>query len=285
MATDVTPDPVDPAEYVPVNRRNWESRVAIHERGYDLHRYVDDPAFLSPVVAFDVPRLGDIAGLDAVHLQCHIGTDTLSLARLGASVTGLDFSPSALDVARRLAADCGQDVTFVEAEVHDAVEVLGAERFDLVFTGIGALCWLPDVAHWAQVVSGLLRPGGRLFIREGHPVLWSLCDPRPDELLVIEYPYFQIERGTTFAETSTYIDHDGDLASPLIIQWNHGLGEIVTAVLGAGLELVSLEEHPSVPWNPLGDAMVEVADGEFQLREAPERLAATYTLQAVKRVP
>jgi len=285
MATDVTPDPVDPAEYVPVNRRNWESRVAIHERGYDLHRYVDDPAFLSPVVAFDVPRLGDIAGLDAVHLQCHIGTDTLSLARLGASVTGLDFSPSALDVARRLAADCGQDVTFVEAEVHDAVEVLGAERFDLVFTGIGALCWLPDVAHWAQVLSGLLRPGGRLFIREGHPVLWSLCDPRPDELLVIEYPYFQIERGTTFAETSTYIDHDGDLASPLTIQWNHGLGEIVTAVLGAGLELVSLEEHPSVPWNPLGDAMVEVADGEFQLREAPERLAATYTLQAVKRVP
>jgi SAM-dependent methyltransferase len=275
-------EPVDPADYVPVNRRNWESRVPLHEQGYGLERYAD-PTYLSHVVAFDVPRLGDIAGLDAVHLQCHIGTDTLSLARLGARMTGLDFSPSALTVARRLATNCGQDITFVEAEVHDAVDVLGAEQFDLVFTGIGALCWLPDVGRWAKVVSGLLRPGGRLFIREGHPMLWSLCDPRPDEQLVVEFPYFQIEQGTTFAEPFTYVEHEGELASPVTIQWNHGLAEIITAVMEAGLELVAIEEHRSVPWNACGDAMVELPNGEFELKDSPERLAATYTLQAVKR--
>ena len=132
-----------------------------------------------------------MAGLDAVHLQCHIGTDTLSLARLGASMCGLDFSAPALDVARRLAADCGERIEYTRAEVYDAVDALGAERFDLVYTGIGALCWLPDVGRWAATVAGLLRRGGRLFLREGHPMLWTLRDPRPDGLLVIEYPYFE----------------------------------------------------------------------------------------------
>jgi SAM-dependent methyltransferase len=283
MTGPYVPDPIDPADYVVVNRSNWESRVPLHEQGYRLDRYVDDPTFISPVVAFDIPRLGDITGLDTVHLQCHIGTDTLSLARLGARVTGLDFSPSALAVARRLAADAKWDITYVEAEVHDAVAVLGPERFDLVFTGIGALCWLPDVARWAEVASGLLRPGGRLFIREGHPLLWAMGDPRPDQLVALEYPYFQIESGTTFHGTVSYVDHDGELTSPLTIQWNHGLGEIVTAVIAAGLEVVSLEEHQTAPWNALGGAMVELPNGEFQLRDRPERLAATYTLQAVKR--
>ncbi len=282
VLSDPTPT-VDPADYAAVNLRNWESRVAIHEQGYDLDRYRADPSFLSPVVTFDLPRLGDIAGLDVVHLQCHIGTDTLSLARLGARATGLDFSPSALAVARDLAAAVDIHIAYVEAEVHDAVAVLGPERFDLVFTGIGALCWLPDVGRWADVVSGLLRPGGRLFIREAHPMLLALCDPRPDQLQVVEYPYFQLAHGTTFVETSTYVDHVGELASPLTIQWNHGLGEVITALLDAGLDLVALEEHRSVPWNAAGDAMVELPTGEFELRERPERLAASYTLQAVKR--
>lgn len=217
-----------------------------------------------------------------MHLQCHIGTDTLSLARLGARVTGLDFSPSALAVARALAADCGADVAYVEADAYDAVDVLGRERFDLVFTGIGALCWLPSVERWAKVVASLLRPGGRLFIREGHPMLWSLADPRPDGLLVVEFPYFETADGTAFREESTYVEHDAPLAAPDTIQFNHGIGEVVTAVLGAGMRLDALEEHRSVPWNPLGEAMVPVGLDEYELRDAPERLAATYTLRATK---
>ena len=269
-------------DYIEVNRRNWESRVPIHEQGYGLDAYRRDPNHLSEVVQFDLPRLGDVAGLDAIHLQCHIGTDTVSLSRLGARMTGLDFSPSALGVARQLATDCAQAIEFVQSDVYAAVDVLGRERFDLVYTGIGALCWLPDVRRWAGVLSALLRPGGRLFIREGHPMLWSLSDPRDDELLVVEFPYFETADGIAFSETITYVEHEGELASPDTIQWNHGLAEILTAVAGAGLRLVAIEEHCSVPWNPSGSAMEALANGEFQLRERPERLAASYTLQAVK---
>lgn len=269
-------------DYVEINRANWDSRVPFHEQGYRLERFRDDPAHLSGVVRFDRPLLGDVAGLDAVHLQCHIGTDTLSLARLGARMTGLDFSVPAIDVARRLAVDCGTEITYVAGEVYDAVEVLGRERFDLVYTGIGALCWLPDVCRWAQVVADLLRPGGRLFIREGHPMVWSLCDPRPDGLLVVEYPYFEVEGGTPFSEASSYVDHDGELASPDIVSFNHGLAEVVNALWAAGMQLTLFEEHRSVPWNVAGEAMVEDETGEWTLRDQPERLAATYTIGAVK---
>jgi SAM-dependent methyltransferase len=269
-------------EYLQINRRNWDSRVAIHEQGYGLERFRADPDHLSDVVRFDLPRLGDVRQLDGVHLQCHIGTDTLSLTRLGARMTGLDFSGPALAVARRLARDCGADIEFVEAEVYAAVDVLGPARFDLVFTGIGALCWLPDVRRWAGVVADLLRPGGRLFLREGHPMLWALCDPRPDELLVVEFPYFETPSGTRFMETTTYVDHEGELASPETISWNHGLGEILTALMDVGLRLDAFEEHTSIPWNAFGTAMVELANGEFALRDHPERLAASYTLRATK---
>jgi SAM-dependent methyltransferase len=270
-------------DYRSINLANWNSRVPFHEQGYDLDRFHADPSFLSGVVRFDLPRLGSIDGLRGVHLQCHIGTDTLSLARLGAQMTGLDFSAPALDVARRLAADCCQAIDFVESDVYAAAEVLGPGEFDFVYTGIGALCWLPDVRRWAEVVAGLLRSGGRLFIREGHPVIWSLCDPRPDGLLVIEFPYFEVDGGTHFSETSTYVEHDGELAAPDIVHFNHGLAEILNAVIDAGLSVTMFEEHQSVPWNVAGDAMVEDELGEWTLREHPERLPATYTLQAVKR--
>lgn len=286
MVNAMTTDPASEAPreqvHLPINLANWESRVPLHEEGYGLDRYRDDPMALSDVVAFDRSRLGDISGLDVVHLQCHIGTDTLSLHRLGARVTGLDFSPSALGVAARLASECDADIDWVQAELYDAVDVLGQERFDVVYTGIGALCWLPDIQGWARVVAGLLRPGGRLFIREGHPMLWSLCDPREDGLLVVEFPYFTVPAGTTFSDEVSYVDHGDPIASPESVSFNHGLGQILTAVTAAGLRFDSLTEHQSVPWNPLGDAMVGIDCGEYQLRENPERLAASYTLQATK---
>ena len=275
----------DANAYLAVNARNWASRVPLHEVGYHLERFRDDPDHLSGVVRFDRPRLGDIAGLDVVHLQCHIGTDTLSLARLGGRLTGLDFSAPALAVARRLADDDDVAIDYVESEVYAAVEALGPGRFDLVYTGIGALNWLPDVRRWAQVVHDLLRPGGRLFIREGHPMLWALADPRPDELLVVDFPYFEQAGGTRFVEPTTYVEHEGELASPETIEWNHGLAETVTAVMDAGLTLTHLEEHRSVPYNPLGTAMVEAGGGEYVLHDRPERLAATYTLQARRGDP
>jgi SAM-dependent methyltransferase len=269
-------------DYAAINLAHWNSRVVHHVNGYGLEQFRDDPNHLSHVVRFDIPRLGSIEGLDVVHLQCHIGTDTLSLARLGPrSVTGVDFSRPALDAASSLAIECGATISYVESDVYSAVETLGLENFDLVYTGIGALCWLPDIARWASTVAMLLRPGGRLFIREGHPMLWSLADPRPDGFLVVQYPYFETE-GVKFSESFSYVDHEEPLTSPDLVHFNHGLGEVVMALMNAGMRLLSLEEHDTVPWNPFGDDMEEVGDGEYRLRDEPRRLACTYTLQAEK---
>ncbi len=271
--------------YYEFNRASWDERAPAHAASpdYAFERFVEDPAFLSEVVRFDLPRLGDINGLRGVHLQCHIGTDTLSLARLGAQMTGLDLSPTSLAHARELSRRAGPHVEFVEAELYDAVSVLGAGAFDLVFTGIGALCWLPSVSRWAQIVADLLVPGGRLFIREGHPVLWSLSYERPDRLLVLEYPYFELEQPQVWDDPGTYVETDVVFEQNTTHEWNHGLGEIVTAVLDAGMDLTMLVEHRSVPWEPLPGQMVKDEHGEWHLADHPERAPLTYTLQAVKR--
>jgi SAM-dependent methyltransferase len=272
-------------EYAELNRASWDERAPAHAASpdYAVDRFTSDPAYLSEVVRFDLPLLGDVNGLRGVHLQCHIGTDTVSLARLGAAMTGLDFSPASIEQARRIAGLAGADVRFVQAEVYDALTVLEPRSFDLVYTGIGALGWLPDIARWAAVVAGLLRPGGRLFIREGHPMLWALDDSRPDGLLVVEYPYFEREEPMVFDEGGTYVETDAVFTHNRTHEWNHGLGEIMTALMTAGMDLTGFAEHDSVPWEALPGQMERLADGEWRLADRPWRLAHTYTLQAVRR--
>lgn len=271
-------------DYRVVNRASWDERADAHAASadYGVERFVADPMHLSDVVRFDLPRLGDLAGLRAVHLQCHIGTDTLSLARLGARMTGLDFSAPALEQARRLAARTAAEVAYVEGDVYDAADLLGHGAYDLVFTGIGALCWLPDIRRWAAVVADLLQPGGRLFLREGHPMLWALDDERDDGLLVVDYPYFEHAEPLVFDDDGTYVATDTTFTQTRTMEWNHGLGEIVTAVLDAGLSIAALEEHDSVPWDALPGRMVKDDAGEYRLADRPSRLPCSYTLQAVR---
>ncbi len=198
-------------------------------------------------------------------------------------MTGLDFSPASLAEARRLAEAAGGPVDFVESDVYAAVEALGAGEFDLVFTGVGALCWLPDVRRWATVVADLLRPGGRLFLREGHPMLWAMEDHHDDGTLEAVYPYFETADAMVFDEPGTYVETTATLAHTQSHTWNHGIGEIVTAVLDAGLQLTAFEEHDSVPWNAFDEGAMEcIGGGEWRLVDRPERLAHSYTLQAVK---
>jgi SAM-dependent methyltransferase len=271
--------------YLEVNRASWDERAPAHAASddYGLQRFIDDPHFLSDVVRFDLPRLGDIRGLRGAHLQCHIGTDTISLARLGARMTGLDLSSASVEHARMLSQKAGPHVEFVEADVYRAVAVLGMHAFDLVFTGIGALCWLPSVGRWANIVADLLAPGGRLFMREGHPMLWTLEDERPDGLLVAEYPYFEREEPMIFDEPGTYVKTEVTFTHNLTHEWNHGLGEIVTALLESGMELTMLAEHDSVPWEALPGRMTQIELGEWRLTDRPWRLPHSYTLQAIKR--
>jgi len=266
-----------------LNRANWDERAPAHaaSAGYGVQRFIDDPAALSDVVRFDRPRLGDIAGRRGVHLQCHIGTDTISLARLGARMTGLDFSPAALVEARRLAASAGADVDFVESDVYGAPDVLGREAFDLVYTGIGALIWLPDIRRWAETVAALLRPGGRLFVREGHPMLFTI-DETVTDALVVRYPYVETVEPLVFDEDTTYVETTHLITNTTTHEWNHGLGEVVTALLEVGMRLTMLVEHDSVPWMALPEQMRLGEDGEWRLVDRPERLPLTYTLQALK---
>jgi SAM-dependent methyltransferase len=268
-----------------VNLANWNERVPAHvaSQDYGFERFASDPDHLSHVVQFDRPRLGDIRGLRGVHLQCHIGTDTVSLARLGAHMSGLDFSEPAIVAARHLAEIAGQSVEFYQADLYDAVDVLGRGTFDFVFTGIGALCWLPDIARWGQLVADLLAPGGRLFVRDGHPMLWALDERHPD-VIVVEYPYFEQPDPLVWDEDGTYVDTEASFVNTTTHSWNHGIGEIVSSLLNAGLSLTMLVEHDSVPWDALPGKMVVDDAGEWRLSDRPERLAASYTLQAVKPI-
>ena len=302
-----TPQPYSDA-YLELNKANWDERAPLHlaSPDYGIQRFVDDQGWLSGVVTFDRPRLGDISGLRVVHLQCHIGTDSISLARLGATVTGVDLSPVSVAGATELAGRAGADVTFVEADVYSAAEVLdggrvdggrvgggrvgsgrfdggrvGGGRFDLVYTGIGALCWLPDIARWARTVAALLVPGGRLFIREGHPMLWAVDEDRTDAL-VLGYPYFEQVDPIVWDDPSTYVATDTPIQASVTHEWNHGVGEIITALLDAGLQLTAFVEHTSVPWEALPGRMAQDAAGEWSLRDHPERVPLSYTLQAVK---
>jgi len=273
------------SDYLTLNQANWDQRAPLHaaSKGYAAQRFIDEPDYLSDVVRFDLPLLGDIRGLRGVHLQCHIGTDTLSLARLGAQMSGLDFSQASLSEARALAERCGVAIEFVESEVYRAAQVLPPATFDLVYTGIGALCWLPSIDTWARTVSELLKPGGRLFIREGHPMLWALDESREDEL-VISQPYFERSQPMVWDDASTYVDTDTPLTATVTHEWNHGLGEIIGALLRHGLQISALVEHQSIPWEALPGQMRCDANGEWHLKHAPWRLPLSYTLQAIKPV-
>jgi SAM-dependent methyltransferase len=274
-------------DYRTLNRLSWDERAPAHAAspGYGLDRFRADPGFISDVVRFDLPLLGDVNGLRGVHLQCHIGTDTISLSRLGARMTGLDFSSAALEQATRLSEELGAGVDFVEAEVYDATDVLPAGEFDLVFTGIGALCWLPSVSRWADVVQRLLKPGGRLFIREGHPMMWALADPLPEGRLEVELPYFELEEPLVWDEGGTYVETDVEFQHNVTKEWNHGLGEIVTALLDQGLVLETLVEHDSVPWDAFPGHTEELPGGEHRIKDRPWRLPHSYTISAMKPRP
>ncbi len=240
--------------FIEQNRRNWDDRAGLHAQpttGYRLDRYRDDRSLLSDVVDFDRRYLGDLTGLRVLHLQCHIGTDTLSLARLGADVTGLDQSAVSLAAARELFASVDTPGRFVQSNVYDAVDALDGEQFDLVYTGVGSLNWLPDIAGWGRVVGALVRPGGAFYIREGHPMAYALddSDDIPMDVLQLKYPYFETVEPMTFDDADTYVDTAGvQLTHSRSHEWNHGIGEVFMALTNAGLRVDLLEEHRFLDW-------------------------------------
>ena len=197
----------------------------------------------------EVAALGDVTGRTLLHLQCHFGIDTLSWARLGARVTGADFSEPAIELARRLAVEIGQpEARFIRSDLYDLPERLDGE-FDIVYTSRGVLGWLPDIRRWARVVAHFVRPGGTFFINEIHPVVQAFENDgvRPGELR-LAYPYWEHPEPLTFEVHGSYADPTADAGDVVEHGWDHGLGEIVTALVEAGLRIESLVEHPSLDW-------------------------------------
>jgi SAM-dependent methyltransferase len=264
------------------NRDNWEDRVPLHEEAYGISA-MDDPNHLTCVVRTDLAALqpflpnGTVSGLDVCHLQCHIGTDTLSLARAGARVTGVDFSPAALASAANLAARLGLDATWVETDVLEArAAVVGS--FDLVYTSIGTINWLPDLDRWAAQVAGLLLAGGTFYIRDGHPALYSV-DEHADGLQ-LRYPYFGTGEAQEWDDATTYAGN-GTVAHPRTYEWAHPLSEIINSLIGAGLQILWVHEGRTLPWK-FSPRMVEVPEG-FAWPEAERDLVpCTYTIIARK---
>lgn len=273
--------------FIEQNRRNWDDRAGLHaqpDTGYRLDRYRLDGSLLSDVVEFDRRYLGDLDGRRVLHLQCHIGTDTLSLARLGAEVTGLDHSGASLDAARALFDSVDTAGRFVKANVYDAVDAVDGEQFDLVYTGVGALNWLPDVARWGAVVGALVRPGGAFYIREGHPMSYAIDDGDdvPPGELRLKYPYFETEAPLTFDQADTYVDTGGtQLTEVRSHEWNHGLGEVFMALTNAGLQVTTFDEHRFLDWR-MFPSMVERDERFFLPDDQIDMAPMMYSMAAVK---
>lgn len=237
------------ARYFAANYARWDESVAIHaaSRGYDVEGFLRGEKTLYQI---ELDEVGDVAGKTLLHLQCHFGMDTLNWARLGAVVTGLDFSEAAVRQARTLAAQMSvRDATFVQSNVYDARAVVDSE-FDIVYTGIGALNWLPDIRSWARVAASFVKRGGFLYLYECHPVLWAIDDERDDRQLVASRPYFETAQPKEWNEEATYVDGP-PLRNAKSFEWNHGLGEIATALIDAGLRLEFVHEHKEVAWQAL----------------------------------
>ncbi len=238
-------------EWHRANRASWDERVGVHigPSGYDLS---DLRAGRGKLNAIEEAELPPVKGKRLAHLQCHFGADSLTLAQRGAEVTGLDFSAPAIEVARNLAGELGlaDRARFVHADLYDALAAIPPpHRFDMVFVTWGAICWLPDIARWAQIVAALLRPGGSLYLAEGHPTAYVFDDATgsPNGMPSLLAPYFSREPMVD-TEGCDYVDPDARLANAAIYNWIHPLGDVITRLIASGMTLDWLHEHDAVPW-------------------------------------
>lgn len=262
------------------NRRMWDESVPLH---VDSTSY-DVPGFKRggiPLRTVELEQLGSVRGKSLLHLQCHFGVDTLSWARFGATVTGVDYSAPAIEAAIRLAREIGVDARFVESNIYDVRRALRG-RFDVVYTGKGALCWLPDLSRWATTVAHFLKPGGRLFYLEDHPIA-ELYDWAPEARdLVRHYRYFQREP-IRDESPGTYAVPEAKLENAVSFCWIHPISEVLPALIGAGLRVESFTEFPYSYWHRY-PPMHEDGHGYWHLDHGEGSIPLMYALRARKPV-
>ncbi len=250
-------------DYREMNRLNWNDRTAIHAKSafYMVDEFIAGSRSLPDL---DQAELGDVSGRTMLHLQCHFGQDSLSWARLGARVTGIDFSEEAIALAGRLNDRLGLDARFLCSDIYDASEALDGAQFDIVYTSYGVLCWLPDLTRWAALISASLKQGGTFYMVEFHPV--TFMHEAVGGQLAIRYPYFDRE-ARSYESRTTYTGDDDELAHPVSYQWQHTLGDIINALIGAGLTLEYVHEFPHTVYDMFPGLMVQDNQGLWRIRE------------------
>ncbi|TSB32580.1 class I SAM-dependent methyltransferase [Streptomyces benahoarensis] len=269
-----------PDDWREANRASWDERVPLHMAS----DYYDHEGFRrsqDTIRAFEAAEVGDVTGRSLLHLQCHFGQDTLSWLHRGASqVVGLDFSEPAVDAARETAADLGYDTdraSFVAADVYDAAEAVPDSAYDVVYTGIGALNWLPDVERWAETAASLVAPGGFLYLAEFHP----LCDALDDSTgSRITHDYFSRDAWVDEAP-GTYTDFGAPTVHNRTVEWQHPIGDVVSAVAATGLRIEFLHEHDMTMFQRFG-ALQRGDDGFYRLPADRPRIPLMYSLKATR---
>jgi len=270
-------------DFVGANRANWDERVASHLEAYGANAFADDAATVSGIVSEDAGVIrrhlpdGSIDGLKLMHLQCHIGLDTLSWARLGADVTGIDFSAESIHAARKLADRAGIAARFETSTVDDAPRVV-QDTFDIVYTSVGVLVWLPHLDSWAAAIHALLKPWGVFYVRDSHPVLNAIDYDRDDGLLVLKQPYFETDLPTRYDHGTSYAGDDIRLENATTYEWSHSLSEIIQSLLTAGLSIIAFSEGKTIPWKAL-PSLVETSAG-YVLPDNLDALPLEFSLVA-----
>ena len=266
------------------NLCHWDAVAEMHARGtgalfYRVKEFLAGECKLSP---WESEELGDVTGKSLVHLQCHIGLDTLSWARRGADVTGLDFSPQAIHEALLLAEKLGMDdANFVVSHLADAADVLQNAAFDIVYTGRGALCWLPDLNQWAHVCSKLLKPGGVLYMEEVHPVLSTVdvVSNATGKTLQFVYDPFQSEPCSE-ESTGSYADPDADTGVLISHSWEHSFSDVINALINQGFRIDLLNEREEGFFAPWPDLMEPISIHHWKLKSEFVPIPMSYTLKA-----
>ena len=259
--------------YLEINKNSWNKKVEYHLNS-DFY-FVEE--FIAGRTSLNEPELkllGDVKGKKILHLQCHFGQDSISLARMGAEVTAIDLSDKAILEARILADKCGVKVNFIESDVYLLPEILD-EKFDVVFTSYGTIGWLPDLQKWAKVISHFLKPEGRFIFVEFHPVVWMF----DDDFTKIAYDYSSTEPIVEIYE-GTYADREAKISQEYVM-WNHSLADVFQNLINQNLVISTFEE---LDWSPYAcfKHTVEFEKGKYRISKLDHKIPMVYSISARK---
>ncbi|MFX0059352.1 MAG: class I SAM-dependent methyltransferase [Candidatus Hodarchaeota archaeon] len=267
-------------EFFDANLKRWNELVKINanSKTYDLNGFKKGKNSLFPI---ELEELGVVKGKSLLHLQCHFGMDTLSWARKGAEVVGVDFSDKAIELARNLSNELNIPAMFIQSNVYDIPNLI-SKKFDIVFTSYGVLCWLPDLYKWAEVINYCLKPGGTFYVVDSHPIGF-LIDEHFENRFEIGYNYFTEGKPVSFDDDKTYVETDKIIKNKTTFEWFHTIGDIVNSIISVDLEIEFLHEFPFC-FFPIHPDMKQREDGYWEFQTFKHSVPMIFSLKANKKL-